>query len=395
MTDGTDIKDTGNRAEITDKTGKTDAAEERNINTAYAKMHGQKIAVIAVTVILLILAMIFAAASGSVYIPPSDIIAVLLNSVIPGITDSAVNENTAMILFNLRLPRIFLAALAGVCLALAGAVMQALLRNPLVSPFTLGLSSAASFGAAFMIVLGPIVFGSLFKSTAYIFGYTLSMNSVLMIFSAFIFGWMSVSIIYLLSHSRSASQSIIILSGVVIGYIFQAGLLAMQYISSDESLRDIVIWLMGGMWGASWQAVIILFPIALACFILMEMRAWKLNTLSAGDDVAKNLGINVAKFRIQGLLIVSFGASACLAFTGVIGFVGLMAPHICRMIIGNDNRYLIPCAAAAGALILVVSDTLARIVLAPIELPVGIIMYLIGGVFFIYLIVKGRGAGLE
>ena len=246
-----------------------------------------------------------------------------------------------------------------------------------------------------MIVLGPLVLGALYKSTVYLFGYTLSMNSVLMILSAFVFGWMSVSIIYMLAHSRGTSQSIIILSGVVIGYIFQAGLLAMQYISSDESLRDIVIWLMGGMWGASWQAVIILFPIALICFLLMEMRAWDLNTLSAGDDVAKNLGIDVAKFRIQGLLIVSFGASACLAFTGVIGFVGLMAPHICRMVIGNDNRYLIPCAALAGALILVVSDTLARIVLAPVELPVGIIMYLIGGVFFIYLIVKGRGAGLE
>ena len=369
--------------------------DKTSINNAYAKMQSQKIAVIVVTVILLILAMIFAAASGSVYIPPSDIIAVLLNSVFPGITDSAVNENTAMILFNLRMPRILLAALAGVCLALAGAVMQALLRNPLVSPFTLGLSSAASFGAAFMIVLGPLVLGALYKSTVYLFGYTLSMNSVLMILSAFVFGWMSVSIIYMLAHSRGTSQSIIILSGVVIGYIFQAGLLAMQYISSDESLRDIVIWLMGGMWGASWQAVIILFPIALICFILMEMRAWDLNTLSAGDDVAKNLGIDVAKFRIQGLLIVSFGASACLAFTGVIGFVGLMAPHICRMVIGNDNRYLIPCAALAGALILVVSDTLARIVLAPVELPVGIIMYLIGGVFFIYLIVKGRGAGLE
>ena len=369
--------------------------DKTSINNAYAKMQSQKIAVIVVTVILLILAMIFAAASGSVYIPPSDIIAVLLNSVFPGITDSAVNENTAMILFNLRMPRILLAALAGVCLALAGAVMQALLRNPLVSPFTLGLSSAASFGAAFMIVLGPLVLGALYKSTVYLFGYTLSMNSVLMILSAFVFGWMSVSIIYMLAHSRGTSQSIIILSGVVIGYIFQAGLLAMQYISSDESLRDIVIWLMGGMWGASWQAVIILFPIALICFLLMEMRAWDLNTLSAGDDVAKNLGIDVAKFRIQGLLIVSFGASACLAFTGVIGFVGLMAPHICRMVIGNDNRYLIPCAALAGALILVVSDTLARIVLAPVELPVGIIMYLIGGVFFIYLIVKGRGAGIE
>ena len=369
--------------------------DKTSINNAYAKMQSRKIAVIVVTVILLILAMIFAAASGSVYIPPSDIIAVLLNSVFPGITDSAVNENTAMILFNLRMPRILLAALAGVCLALAGAVMQALLRNPLVSPFTLGLSSAASFGAAFMIVLGPLVLGALYKSTVCLFGYTLSMNSVLMILSAFVFGWMSVSIIYMLAHSRGTSQSIIILSGVVIGYIFQAGLLAMQYISSDESLRDIVIWLMGGMWGASWQAVIILFPIALICFLLMEMRAWDLNTLSAGDDVAKNLGIDVAKFRIQGLLIVSFGASACLAFTGVIGFVGLMAPHICRMVIGNDNRYLIPCAALAGALILVVSDTLARIVLAPVELPVGIIMYLIGGVFFIYLIVKGRGAGIE
>ncbi len=182
-----------------------------------------------------------------------------------------------------------------------------------------------------------------------------------------------------------------ILAGVVIGYLFQAGLLGLKYVSNDDALRDIVTWLMGGMWGATWQAIAILLPVVLICFFLVERRAWDLNTLSSGDDVAKNLGINVQRFRISGLLIVSFAASTCLAFTGIIGFVGLMAPHICRMLIGNDYRYLMPASALLGALILLISDTVARVILAPIEIPVGIIMYILGGLFFLFLITRGHG----
>lgn len=160
----------------------------------------------------------------------------------------------------------------------------------------------------------------------------------------------------------------------------------LKYISNDEKLREITLWLMGGMWGASWQAIIILIPITIVCFLILERMAWDLNTLSAGDEVAKNLGINVEKIRLKGLLVSTFAASSCLAFTGIIGFIGLMGPHICRMIIGNDHRYLIPCAALTGAVILLISDTIARTIMSPVELPVGIIMYVIGGIFFMFLL---------
>jgi iron complex transport system permease protein len=165
----------------------------------------------------------------------------------------------------------------------------------------------------------------------------------------------------------------------------------MKYVSEDNTLREITNWLMGGMWGATWSSVLILVPIVIACFILMERCTVDLNTLSGGDDVARNLGVNVRRLRNYGLTISAFVTSACLAFTGVIGFIGLMAPHICKMVIGNDHRYLLPASALLGALILLLSDTVARTILRPVELPVGIIMYLIGGLFFIWLVTRKTG----
>ncbi len=217
----------------------------------YHTIQKRKLLVLITLSIILVLVSILAVGIGSVYIPPGDVLAVFGHALFPGFISSSDDGMADLIVMNYRLPRILLAILAGVALATAGAVMQGLLRNPLVSPFTLGLSSASSFGAALIIVLGPAIFGSLFTGSIILAGVTFSVKSVLLIFSAFIFGW------------------------------------------------------------------------------LVERRAWDLNTLSSGDDVAKNLGINVQRFRISGLLIVSFAASACLAFTGIIGFVGLMAPHIC------------------------------------------------------------------
>jgi iron complex transport system permease protein len=279
----------------------------------------------------------------------------------------------------MRMPRILLAILTGVCLAVAGAVMQGILRNPLVSPFTLGLASASSFGAAITIVFGASLAAMLFISLDY-----------LIVIDAFAFGCLSMLLIYGVSRMKGTSQATLVLSGVVIGYIFQAGVLVFQYISDNEKLKDMTLWLMGGMWGADWGAILILLPITLICVTLMGLMAWNLNALSAGDDIARSLGIKVERLRLFCLLATTLAASSCLAFTGVIGFIGLMAPHICRMLIGNDYRYLIPCSALAGGLILMVSDTFARTIMSPIEIPVGIIMYIIGGIFFLYLILKGR-----
>ncbi|MDR0439179.1 MAG: iron ABC transporter permease [Methanocalculaceae archaeon] len=360
----------------------------------YRTVQKRNLLIFGVLFLMLFVAAIIACGIGTVAIPPMDVLLAFGHAIFPGSVDTPATSNTGFIIIGYRLPRVLLAVLTGVSLAVAGAVMQGLLRNPLVSPFTLGLSSAASFGSAFMIVLGPIFFNTAFTGIAAVVGINLSLGTSLLILSAFFFGWMSVVLVYLISRTKQTSQAIMILAGVVVSYLFQACLLALQYISDDEALRDIITWLMGGMWGANWQVITILLPIVLICFFLIERRAWDLNTLSGGDDVAKNLGVNVSQFRINGLLIVSFSTSACLAFTGVIGFIGLMAPHLCRMIVGNDYRYLLPCSAVMGALILLISDTAARSLFSPIEIPVGVIMYILGGFFFLYLIMRGHGGYL-
>jgi iron complex transport system permease protein len=388
---------------VQDSSRKT--VQNATVHSLYKADSTKRIALIVSLCGVLIIAGIFSTGIGAVSLSPQDTVLSLLHTcavsvqqflktyfpgfasqynAIPISIPPPANPQAELIVIGFRLPRIFLAILTGMSLAVAGTVMQGLLRNPLVSPFTLGLSSAASFGAAIAIVIGPALLVSYFPVS----------DDMFIIIMAFLTGWLSMLLVYGISRSRGTNQSTLILAGVVIGYLFQAGVMALKYVTSNDKLRDIVVWLMGGMWGASWEAVLLLFPLCLVSFILLERMAWDLNVLAAGDDVAKNLGINVERFRLTGLMIATFAASCCLAFTGIIGFIGLMAPHICRMIIGNDYRYLIPCSALLGASILLISDTAARTLMSPVEIPVGIIMYIIGGVFFLFLILRARGRGL-
>ncbi len=376
-----------------------------SVHTLYHAGTARRIGLISGLIILVLAAIIISAGIGTVSISPQDTVLAVghssavmvqnfLHSNLPSVgvwydaipltIPAPADPQAELIVVGFRLPRIFLAILTGISLAVAGTVMQGLLRNPLVSPFTLGMSSAASFGAALAIVLGPGLVAGLF----------LVNYDMFIVIMAFIFGWLSMLLVYWISRSRGTSQSMLILAGVVIGYLFTAGVMALKYVTNNEKLRELMIWLMGGMWGAGWNVVLILVPLVVICFVLLERMAWDLNALSAGDDVAKNLGINVERLRLSGLMISTFAASCCLAFTGIIGFIGLMGPHICRMIIGNDHRYLIPCSALMGAAILLISDTAARTVMSPVEIPVGIIMYIIGGFFFLFLIMRGRGRGL-
>jgi iron complex transport system permease protein len=382
-----------------------DAASNVTVHSLYKEGSAKRIALIIGLLLLVITSAILSAGIGTVSLSPEDTILAIGHScavsiqkflhgyvpviagwydAIPFFIPAPQNPQAELIVVGFRLPRIFLAILTGMSLAIAGAVMQGLLRNPLVSPFTLGLSSAASFGAAVAIVIGPGIIGTwLFLS-----------YDLFIVVMAFVFGWLSMLLVYGISRSRGTTQSTLILAGVVIGYIFTAGVMSLKYITNNDKLRELIVWLMGGMWGASWNAVLLLLPLCLISFILLERKAWDLNALSAGDDVAKNLGINVERLRLSGLIISTFAASCCIAFTGIIGFIGLMGPHICRMIIGNDHRYLIPCSALMGAAILLISDTVARTIMSPVEIPVGIIMYAIGGVFFLFLILRARGRGL-
>lgn len=386
-------------------TDKQDAPSPPTVHALYSAGSSRRIGLIIGLTILVLAVAILSAGIGTVSITPQDTVLAIAHSLagairnflhiyfpgvgawydaIPFSVPAPSNPQAELIVVGFRLPRIFLAILTGISLAVAGAVMQGLLRNPLVSPFTLGMSSAASFGAAIAIVIGPgIVAGLLLVS-----------YDIFIVFMAFIFGWLSMLLVYWISRSRGTTQSTLILAGVVIGYLFTAGVMALKYVTNNEKLRELMIWLMGGMWGASWSAVLLLIPLVIICFVLLERMAWDLNALSAGDDVAKNLGINVERLRLSGLMISTFAASCCIAFTGIIGFIGLMGPHICRMIIGSDHRYLIPCSALMGASILLISDTAARTIMSPVEIPVGIIMYIIGGLFFLFLIMRARGRGL-
>lgn len=340
--------------------------------------------------ILLIFVAIISLGIGPVNIPISDTIAAIGHAIFPSHCAGPENEWYSTILFQGRLPRIILAICAGSSLAIAGAVMQGTLRNPLVSPFTLGVSSAASFGAVMSIVYGATIFGSFYYQKITIGTYNIPFSIISTMLFSFIAGMISIILVLILGRRKDTSRSTIILGGVVIGYLFQAGVSFAKYISNDEALRDIVLWLMGGTWNVSWGTLIILVPLVLITIIALEKMSFQINTLSAGDDVASNLGVDVDRLRRISLVLSTFITSICIAFTGIIGFIGLMAPHICRMFIGNDSRYLFPASAVMGALILLSSDTIARIIIAPSQLPVGIILYLVGGIFFIWLITKKK-----
>lgn len=349
----------------------------------------------ALLMIVLILALsvisVAALGIGGVMVDFGNIVKVLFHPLFPDNVSAPDQPHYSTIILDYRMPRVLLGILTGMCLAVAGASMQGIMKNPLADPFTLGLSSAASCGAGVGIILGPTVLGSLYYSNISFFGELVGVGGLFMVLVAFLFGLASVAILISLTGRRPVSQSTLILTGVVIGYLFSAVLSYLKYISDDEALKDITMWLLGGMWGASWSAVIIVLPIAVLGIIILESYAVDMNALSSGDDVAKNLGVDVKMLRIRILVVSALITSSCMAFTGIIGFIGLMAPHIVRMLIGSDNRYLIPVSALMGALILVSCDALARFIIAPSDLPVGIIMYVIGGMFFLFLIKRMRG----
>lgn len=327
---------------------------------------------------------------GAVDIPIRDILKVFFHPILPNHIGAPSEDYYADFIFKGRLPRMCLVILTGFTLGVAGMLMQSLLRNPLVSPFTLGVSTAASFGAALSIVMGFTLFGSLMNVVLHLGPVKFNLSSLVTVFFAFMFAMLSIAFILILTKNKNTSRSTIILSGVVIGYLFQAGIMAAKYFSDDSQLREITLWIMGSTGGASWGIIVLLLPIVAICSMYIFKMSMDVNTLSAGDDVASSLGVDVHRLRRKGLIVATFMTAACLAFTGVIGFIGLMAPHICRMLIGNDSRYLMPAAGLMGVVILGISDLFSRMIIRPGELPVGIILYVVGGIFFIWMITNKK-----
>lgn len=281
---------------------------------------------------------------------------------------------------HIRMPRVITAAITGFALGISGVVMQNLLKNPLAGPYTLGVSSGASFGAAIAIVLGTRIWGSQFIIKSQVF------TSLF----AFIFGGIAMMLVFLISKIKDNSITVLLLAGVAVSSLFSAGLSALKYISNAEALRDLMLWLMGGFWGAKWKNIYILFPVVLLSSIVLYTKSQDFNALFLGDDLAKTMGVDVKKTHKVGLLLTTLMASTAIAFSGIIGFIGLVAPHISRSIFGTDNKILIPASALMGSFILLLADTIARNAFSPIEIPVGIITSLIGAPFFIYILISRK-----
>ena len=337
---------------------------------------------------LLVLVFFISLMVGNTRYSIADVITSILHRIVDSIEPTNSNDN---LLINIRLPRSIVALLVGLSLGIAGAIMQNTLRNPLVSPFTLGLSSASAFGATFVIVILSGITLPAFQ----LMGSSFSVMYIIRILAAFVIGVGSITLVLYVSKFQRMSNATMILTGVILSYLFEAGIMMFKYIATDSQLRDITVWLMGGFGEATWAVAIILLPVVLVCVMFLLNYSAQLNILANGDDVARNLGVDVVKLKRNSLLLSTFTVALCISFTGVIGFVGLMAPHICRMIIGNDNRFLLPCSGMLGSILLLASDTVGRVIAYPMEIPVGVVMYIIGGAFFIFLVFKGKWRSLS
>ncbi|MFB6202318.1 MAG: FecCD family ABC transporter permease [Halorhabdus sp.] len=321
---------------------------------------------------LLVVTSLLALAIGSVQVPLSDLLAALIGG------GTTLHRN---IVWRNRLPRVLAAIAAGGGLAVAGAAMQTVLRNPLGAPYTLGISQAAAFGAALAILLTGVGAGSAAGGV---------LATSLTPLSAFLAGMVSTGVILALVTYRRATPETMILTGVALGSLFQAGLTLLQYFASDTEVAAIVYWTFGDVGRIGWPKVLVLLTAVLVATGYFVRHGWDYDVLDAGTDTAKSLGVNVESLRIRGMAIASFVTALVVSFVGIIGFVGLVAPHIVRMVIGGTERYLMPASALVGATLLVAADTVARTVLAPVVLPVGILTSFIGAPLFIYLVVEGR-----
>ncbi|RBO80080.1 FecCD family ABC transporter permease [Marinomonas aquiplantarum] len=284
------------------------------------------------------------------------------------------------ILTTVRLPRLLMAMLVGAALAISGAMMQALFRNPLADPGLLGVSSGASVFVGILIVLNPVL---------HTIDLPLWAQSYLQSVAAFLGAVLTCWLIFQLSkHKGKVSVLHLLLAGIAINALSGSATGLLTYLSNDEQLRALTFWAMGSIGGARWEQVIVMASLVLPIIYIVCRQSGHLNLLLLGEEEARYLGLNVEKFKRKLVVFVAICVGVSVAFTGLIGFIGLMVPHLIRMLFGADNRLVLPCSALLGASLLAGADTLARTIVIPAELPVGLVTSLLGGPFFLWLLLR-------
>jgi len=317
---------------------------------------------------LLLAAIILSFLLGRYPVPPKELVGILLQRIFPAIRPFWA-DTMETVVFNIRVPRILLACLVGCCLSAAGASYQGVFQNPMAAPDILGATSGAAFGAALAILLGA--------------------GSRLITLSAFVFSLLTVVLVYLISKvARGKRVLTLVLAGIMVASLFNAGVSYIKLVADpSDQLPAITYWLMGSLSGATKKDVaFVCAPMAIGLLPLFALR-WRMNVLTLGDDEAHSIGVNAGRIRLIVMLCSTLVTAASVSVTGMIGWVGLVIPHLTRKLVGNDYRYLMPGSMLFGALFLLAVDDVSRNLLA-VEIPIGILTAFIGAPFFLWLITR-------
>jgi iron complex transport system permease protein len=325
--------------------------------------------VLLVLAVVLILSMIADLGLGPARYSMREVVLALMGS-------ADVSRQISVVIWDIRMPVALMAVVVGAALSAAGAQMQTILNNPLASPFTLGISAAASFGASVALVFG---IGLL----PWAIDYVVSINALLMAMAAALF-------IHFMSQRRGVTVETIVLLGITLVFTFNALLALVQYLASEQALSAVVFWTMGSLTRATWPKLAITTVVVAVSLPLFMRRAWALTALRLGDDKAASFGVNVRWLRLETMMIISLLAAVPVAFVGTIGFIGLVGPHIARMLVGEDQRYFLPAAILSGAAILSLTSVVSKSIVPGTIFPIGIITALVGVPFLFSLIMSTR-----
>jgi len=358
-------------AKIVKSWSSTDDEQDEGFKKHMADYHrtiSRRLGFIVLCVIIMVISAGYAVAYGPLDISFADTYITIWNHITGNITDTGMD----FIIVTVRSPRIVAGIIGGIGLAICGVVMQSVLRNPLADPYTTGVSSGAAFGATLAITAGMSV--------------TSSTPTVLM---AFLFSLLPTLAIVVLSRHRSASSpTVMIMFGIGLMYIFNALTTVLMLWSNPDDLAAVYQWQVGSLAKVTWDQMPYMFAVTIVGSLIIWYLAGKLNVLATGDENAKALGLNPHRLRIFLLTLTGLISAAVVSFTGIIGFVGLVTPHIVRIFIGADNRYLLPASALFGAMLMVLADLLGRSIIPNATLPVGVVMAFIGGPTFVWLLLR-------
>lgn len=290
----------------------------------------------------------------------------------------AVSKNADVIIWSIRLPTAVMALLVGASLGIAGAGMQTILDNPLSSPYTLGISAGVGFGASLVVVIG-------LSSLEFL-------GEFMVPFGAFVFAGLTSFFIYSINKIKNFSSETMILAGIGMMFLFQALQSLMQYMATPEALQNIVFWTMGSLTKANWLSISIVLVALLVMLPLMMRESWRLTALKLGDEKASGLGVNVEHLRVKIFLFISIITAVAVSFVGTIGFIGIVGPHIARMLVGEDQRYFLPLSAVCGMVILSLASIASKMLIPGAMFPIGIVTAIIGVPFFFSLVLTRKGS---